>query len=219
MSLWSRLKGGAKREYSESELATEADFFLRQLEQEIVADTKSAIKRMIKRPKHLEPLFDFNGPLYDRFAGIVLTGAFCKRRDTAIVQKSPDDLPSVQVITDHEAATLGQVLQRAAKSEAEVIFIRFIKEWPPDVLAAVEALYELAIDPDALFCIHSGPDNVFVRKNFLLSAAPAVKGAAPAQKAAEELFLYGEAQPDIEYDDYVLSAFGYVFCKFFRKES
>jgi len=216
MSLWSKLTGGGKKP-SEAELSAEADAFLQEIEQQIVVDTKKAMKRIMNRPKRLEPAFDFGGPFHERFADVVLNGTFLKKRNEGAVQRARKDLPSNKIVTDLEAATVAEASSAATAAETDVIFLRFVKEWPPDVLAALEALYELVIDPSALFIIHGGPDNVFIRREHFLTAARSLDLAKPLNKSAEELFLLGEAQEGIDYDDNVVSAYGYAFCKFFRK--
>ncbi|MBI5118155.1 hypothetical protein HZA56_16895 [Candidatus Poribacteria bacterium] len=217
MGIWDKLTG-KKDVLTEAELTSKAEGFFHEVEQLIQTNPKSAMKLILKRQNEIEPVIDFGARFHERFANTALRAAFLAKGPSgeSAVERTFRELPSVTVITDHEADTLAQVVDVAQNAKADVIFLRYLKRWPADTLSALEALFQLAVDPSALFIIHAGPNNLFIRKAYLLSVAPSLKREMKLAKVPDELFYFGESQPGVKYDDNVPSAYGMVFCKFYR---
>jgi hypothetical protein len=218
VSLWDKLTG-KKQVLSETELQAQAEAFFHELEQLIHTNPKAAMKMITKRPQQIEPVIDFAGPFHERFAHAVLRVAFLKesRKDPSRIERTYRDLPSVTVLADEQIDTFGALLDSAGTARSDVIFMQFIKDWPRDALAAIEALYVLATDPSALFIIHAGPNNLFIRGEYLISVGNSMSRDMKIEKAPDELFYIAEAQPGVNYDDYVVTPYGYALCKFYRE--
>ncbi len=217
MSLWDKLTG-KKSAVSEAELLNKAEPFFQEVEQLACTNPKSAMKLIMNKHSDIEPLIDFGAKFHERFANAVLKAAFMAKGRSAAssVERTYRDLPSVTVITDREANTLAQIVSAVQNARTDVVFVRYLKEWPADTLSAIEALYELAADPSALFIIHAGPNNMFVRKSYFLSAASSLKRDTRIVKVPDEFFYFGESQPGVKYNDYVVTAYGLAFCKFYK---
>ncbi|MCL5037317.1 MAG: hypothetical protein M1269_09410 [Chloroflexi bacterium] len=185
---------GKKSVLTEEELNTKAEELLGKIEQEAGINCKAAMKSIEKRGEELEPLLDFGGKYHQRFCETVLQTISGARQEKKILaaEIKYNRLPSVKVLPSNEFADFAGLLDAVKNTDADVIYIRDMEMWNDyggtDVVADMEMLYILAVDPMIQFIFHA-PCRYMLRKNFLIAETADIKKDAKIKEALEDIFM------------------------------